>query len=168
MKTGLTITADNVGKVMAGIAILATNRVMVGVPAEDAERSQDDDERGPINNAALLYIHENGAPEAGIPARASLVPGIESVQGKIEEGLRAAADDAVEGRVDGVMRKLAAIGLIAQNAVRRKITTGPFTPLAPKTLAARRRRGRTGDKPLIDTAQMRAAVTYVLRKVSGR
>ena len=35
--------------------------------------------------------------------------------------------------------------------------------LAPVTLAQRRRRGRTGEKPLIDTAQMQRSVTHVVR-----
>jgi hypothetical protein len=49
--------------------------------------------------------------------------------------------------------------------VRAFITAGQgFAPLAAATLAARRRKGRTGTKPLIDTGQLRRAITYVLRR----
>jgi hypothetical protein len=69
-----------------------------------------------------------------------------------------------------------------QNAVRTKITDGPFAPLADSTLRARARRGRKGAvaelksraqgnapnnanaKPLIDTGQLRKSITYVVRK----
>jgi hypothetical protein len=54
-------------------------------------------------------------------------------------------------------------GLIAESSVRKKINEGPFEPLAPKTLQERKRRGRTGEKPLIDTGQLRNSVTYVIR-----
>ncbi len=54
-------------------------------------------------------------------------------------------------------------GLMGQDAVRGKITSGPFVPLAPATLRARKAKGRTGEKPLIDTGQLRAAYTYVIR-----
>jgi hypothetical protein len=35
--------------------------------------------------------------------------------------------------------------------------------LAERTLAARKARGRTGEKPLIDTGQLRNAVTFVVQ-----
>ena len=83
MKSGLTVVFDETAKVIDGITKLASTRVMVGVPAEKGSRSDGE----PINNAALLYIHDNGAPEAGIPARETLMPGIMSVQGEINAGL---------------------------------------------------------------------------------
>jgi len=48
--------------------------------------------------------------------------------------------------------------------VKAKISSGPFKKLADATLAARRRRGRTGTKPLQDTDQLLNSVTYVMRK----
>ena len=55
------------------------------------------------------------------------------------------------------------IGLQGADAVRAKITSGPFVPLAPKTLAKRRAKGRKGDKPLIDTGALQRAYTYAIR-----
>lgn len=160
MKSGAQTIVDNVAKAIAGIEKLATTRVMVGVPAENGSRQDSQ----PINNAGLAYIHENGAPEAGIPARPFLKPGIETKQAEISEGLKKAGNAALDGKPDAVDRGFHRVGLIGQNAVRAKITDGPFTPLAEATLAARRARGRTGTKPLIDTGQLRNALTYVIRK----
>jgi len=161
MKSGLTITIDEVAKVVGAMRSLASQRVLVGVPAAEAGRR---DEDTGINNAELGYIHDRGAPEVNIPARPFLEPGIKDVQPAIEDGLKSAADAAFMGRQEAVDRQLNAIGLKAQAAVRAKITTGPFVPLKLATLAARRRRGRTGTKPLIDTGQLRNAINYVIRK----
>jgi hypothetical protein len=163
VKSGVTTVVDNVAKVLAGMNALATQRVMVGIPSTKADRREDG---SPINNAQLGYIHENGAPEVNIPARPFLLPGVRADQAKIEEGLRAAANSAFDGKPEQLQRDLTRVGLIGQAAVRKKITDGPFEPLKPATLAARRRRGRTGTKPLIDTAQLRAAINFVIRKVN--
>lgn len=162
------IVRDELPKLNAALRALTANRVLVGIPAEDALRRPDPDEGGPpINNAALLYIHEHGAPEANIPARPSLFPGIATVQGEINKRFETCARDALAGKTVNVTRTLTIVGLIAQNAVKAKITEGPFIPLAPATLAARRRKGRTGERPLIDTGQMRNAVTFVIRPANA-
>lgn len=159
MKNGVTVIVDDTTKVVSGLNLLASTRVMVGVPAEKTNRDD------PITNAALAYIHDHGAPEVGIPARPFMEPGIESVQVKIEDTLYLTAQAASDGKPEAVERGFQRAGLIAQAGIRAKITEGPFEPLKPSTLAARRRRGRTGTKPLLDTGQMRNAINYVIRKV---
>ena len=160
MKPGLQTLVDNVARFTAGIERLASTRVMVGVPAEKGSRQDGE----PINNAALAYVHENGAPEAGIPARPFLKPGIADKQTEIAAALEKTGRAAMDGKPEVVDRGFNIVGLIGQNAVRAKINDGPFTPLAEATLAARRARGRTGTKPLIDTGQLRNSLTYVIRK----
>lgn len=171
-KTGVTVVLDRVQEVIKGIDLLASQRVMVGIPADKAARK----DGSPISNAALLYIHDHGAPEVNIPARESLKPGVENVKGEIGDGLKKAGEFALDGRPDAVDRQFHRVGAIGRDAVKLKIGTGPFVPLKPSTIAKRRRRSK-GSKyrrkavtaadttPLIDTAQMRNAVNYVLRKV---
>jgi len=158
------VLLDNTSKVLKGLGELAETRVMAGIPAEKGVRSEGD--TSPINNAQLMYIHENGAPEANIPARPVVVPGVKSVQGAITKGLAKAGTQAMAGDLNGMRKSFNAVGIIAQNAMRKRISEGPFEPLSERTLAARRARGRTGDKPLIDTGQLRRALSYVVRKVS--
>lgn len=157
--SGVKTTIDKLRGVQSALRLLSSRRVMVGIPSTTAGRKE-----GPITSAALGYIHENGAPEVGIPARPFLVPGVASVQDQTAAGLRRALDQALAGRPDAADRSLHAVGLRAQSAVKAKIKTGPFAPLSERTLAARRRRGVTRTKPLIDTAQMLNAVTYVIRE----
>lgn len=159
-KIGLQTIVDNVAKVAAGIEKLATTRVMVGVPAEKGARQDDE----PINNAALAYIMDNGAPEAGIPARPFMRPGIMAKQAEITAALRKTGEAALDGP-ERAEKGFHRVGLIGQAAVRAKINDGPFQPLADSTIEDRRARGRTGTKPLIDTGQLRNAINYVIRKV---
>lgn len=156
------ITTDNVAKVLASIQELAGKQVMVGIPASKAEREEGDTE--PINNAQLGYIHEYGAPASNIPARPFLIPGVAHAQESINNHLQKAAKAAMNGDDEKVDVELNATGLIAQAGARNEINSGAFEALSASTLAARRKRGRTGDKPLIDTGQLRNAITYVIRK----
>lgn len=156
------ITKDDVAKVLASIQELASKQVMVGIPASKAEREEGDEE--PINNAQLGYIHEFGSPKANIPARPFLNPGIKRAQESINNHLQKAAKAAMDGNEEKVDVELNATGLVAQAGARYEINNGDLAPLAESTIAARKRRGRTGTKPLIDTGQLRNSITYVIRK----
>lgn len=146
-------------RVIEGLRAIALTQVMVGVPAEKDSREGGQ----PINNAALAYIHTNGAPEAGIPARPWLEPGIRDIQPEIVRRQEGVLKLALDGRPDAVDRAQNALGLRAVSSVKARLKAGPHVPLKESTLAARRRRGRTGTKPLIDTGQLLNANTYVIR-----
>lgn len=175
------ITKDDVGKLIASVQGLTAQQVLVGIPSTKAGRKE-----GPITNAAIGYIHENGAPEINLPARPFLVPGVRESQDKWLPYLKAAALAAIDRKgIEAVDAKLHSVGLIAQNAVKLRIRSGPFAPLSPATLRQRlaklqAKRGidkisgkRWRDvtlndvtiRILIDTAQLLNAVTYVIRKV---
>jgi hypothetical protein len=164
VKSGLTVVRDDLAKVAAGIALLATSRVLVGVPAAETNRKAEDGKPPKITNAGIAYVQDLGSPELNIPARPFLRPGVEAVQGQIEHRMKQAGDAALNGKPDVVDRALHAVGLIAQASVRKKIVDGPFIPLAPATLAARRRKGFAGTKPLTVTGQLRNAISYVIRR----
>lgn len=156
------ITTDNVAKVLATIQELAGKQVLVGIPASKATREEGDAE--PINNAQLGHIHEYGAPASNIPARPFLIPGVARAQESINGHLQKAAKAAMDGNEEKVDVELNATGLVAQAGARYEINNGDLAPLSDQTLAARRKRGRTGIKPLIDTGQLRNAITYVIRE----
>ena len=69
--SGVFKVVDNLRKLTQGIEVLTTMQVMVGVPDDKSGRRE-----GEINNAELAYIHDKGAPEANIPARPFMEPGI--------------------------------------------------------------------------------------------
>jgi hypothetical protein len=162
---GVQITKDDLPKLRAAIETLTGSRVMVGVPAEAALRQPEPGEPSTVNNAMLAYIQENGLSEMGIPARPFLKPTVESLRSQIAERFKTLALNALRGSPDAAQKGLHALGLFVSTAVKLKINTGPCQPLAERTLAARRARGRLGTKPLIDTGQLRNAITYVVKKI---
>ena len=166
MKSGVSIVKDNLKKVMVALNSFPDKDVLVGIPADTTARKNDIGGAVPVSemtNAQLGYIHEFGAPEHNIPARPFLYPGLRGVKTHIAAYFKQYGLAAMKGSKEGMDRALHSMGILGMNAVRRKITVGPFVPLKASTLAARRRRGRTGTRPLIDTGQLRAAITYVIR-----
>lgn len=166
---GVKITKDNVPAVLKSIQDMVAMKLLIGIPAEHAGRKGDAaaaaaGESTPLNNAEIGYIQETGSPANNIPARPFLVPGVAKIEDKAVVRLKKGASDALDGDAYAAGRALVAAGLMAQASVRETITAGISPALAPSTLAARRRRGRTGTIPLIDTAQLRNAITYVLRR----
>lgn len=163
-KIGVTITQDRVKQVKLTMLALASQDVLVGIPDINAAREPDPNEPTDINNAQIGYMMEFGVPEQNIPARPSLVPGVQDALPRIQDRQRKTAVVALDGDLSAIERGLNGVGLIAQAAVRHKIDTGPFVPLAEVTLARRRAHGRTGTKPLLDKGEFRNAQNYVIRK----
>ena len=152
------MTKDNLAEFMRGVRSLAKRDVLVGIPGDGMQRKAGD----AMDNATLGYIHEFGAPGANIPARPFLIPGVASVKGKTSDRLGRGMGAALSGDFAECDRQMHAAGMIAQNAVKALINSGIAPALAPRTLANRRARGRTGEVSLIDTGQLRNAITYVV------
>lgn len=174
---------------MASLQLLAQTEVLVGFPEENADRKEDEDSKEPITNAALGYIHDNGAPDQNIPARPFMGPGIEAAKDKLADKLGQVMKAVLKGGgPDVVERGQHQVGFIAANSIKRAINEGIPPPLAESTLKSRVRRksamkgalqelDRRWDdqapsvefaKPLVETAQMRNAVNYAIRAKSRR
>lgn len=161
---GVTVKVDLTDKLLKSLAALTKDRCLVGVPASNADRDPEPGESPDVNNAMIGYIMETGSPAKNIPARPFLVPGVENAKDEVAKRYAAGAKAMLNGKTDTLEPTHNAVGLIAVASVQEKITDGPFVPLAPRTLAARRARGRTGEMPLIDTDQLRRAQNYVIRR----
>ena len=160
MKSGLTVRVDAAKSILDALKTLANKDVLVGIPESKDER---DDNESEIGNAAIGYINENGSPAQNIPPRPHLKPGVKSVEQDFMPHLKAAAQKALDGNAEGAVTFLDRAGTVAANGVKRYITSTGFTPLADATIANRLRRGRTGNKPLIDTGEYRRSITHVVR-----
>lgn len=182
---GVKVTKDFLPQFRKDMETLAGLQVLVGFPEDNAKERKGNEQ---ITNAALGWIHDNGAPEVGIPARPFMIPGIEREKDKIEAALVRSANTVLRPRKPNQGLRgdpkagLNAAGLIAQRSIRATINEGIPPPLSEATLRARAARGRKGAqqelenraqgkpastilaKPLVDTGQMRNAVNYVIRK----
>ena len=156
-------TKSNTAQFRKALELLLKREVLVGIPAANAARDPEPGETTAATNALIGYVMEYGSPAQNIPARPFLHPGVANARAGIELHMKKAGQLALRGKADEIGQELEKVGLIAAASVQKKITEGPFQPLKPDTLAARRRRGRTGERPLNDTGQLRRAVTYVVR-----
>ena len=57
-------TIKSAENLMADLQAIAQYQVLVGVPEEKDTRL-----KGEVGNAMLAYVHDNGSPKQGIPAR---------------------------------------------------------------------------------------------------
>lgn len=159
---GVKIITDKTADVLKSIKKLTTSQLLVGIPMEESKRKDDDT---PIDNATLGFIHEFGSPAANIPARPSLIPGVQKVSEKCADIIAKGAMDALSDGPGALEKAYVKAGLIAQASVRATLTAGEgFEPLAESTLTARERAGAKGTKPLIRTGQLRNSFTFVVRK----
>jgi hypothetical protein len=164
MKSGARMTKDSMAVLRRSVEDLAKQRVLVGIPSDEATRVNDDGSVSPINNAALGYLVEHGSPANNTPERPFLVPGVQESLPQANPRIGKAGSKMLAGDPAGAEKEFHAVGLIAQASVKRKMNVGPFAKLADSTLAARRRRGVTRTTPTVDTANLQAHITYVVRK----
>lgn len=127
--------------------------VLVGIPAE-----QNAAHKGGVTNAELLYIHNNGAPGAGIPARPVLEPGIQETSESIRPLLHEGIKKALNGDLGSANAAYQKAGMLGTSGVQGKFGVG-LTALKPETV---KRKGSS--LPLIDTGSLRKAITYVVRE----
>lgn len=188
LPANLKITKDQSEQLRASLAVLMDREVLVGFPEETSDRQSDEltAQGQQITNAALGYIHDNGAPEANIPQREFMRPAIDGIRDKITKRLAGMARKAVVffAGAEEATKGFERLGLEAELAIKNKINEGIPPPLSDRTLRERANRGTKGRqgalwelawreagadpgtelaKPLIDTAQMRNAVKYVIR-----
>lgn len=153
------IKTDRLKEVLESINGLVKKEVLVGIPD-----SRPEDTKKPITKAQIAYILDGGSPANNIPARPFLVPGVASVQGRISVQLGKAADAALGSDLAGAEKRMGGAGQIAVDAVKLRINSNIQPALSEATLEDRRRRGVTRENTLVDTGEMRDAVTYVIRK----
>lgn len=166
IKGKIEVKKDNLKSLTENLRSLTKKDVLVGIPAEKAQRTPDPSDPNPISNAEIGYIMETGSPAANIPARPHMIPAIKENRQKIAELLKLAGKAALDGDAAGVFRCMNAAGMFTANAIKKKITDGVPPPLAASTIAARQRQGFSGETPLLRTGQYRNSITYVLRDSS--
>lgn len=161
----VTTSRSNIGNLAAAMKILEANQVLVGVPAEKAPRTAEEARatKSKINNAALAYIHNFGSPTQNIPQREFLFTGLKNAQDGITVRMNKAGQAALDGDANDVKNALMAVGIIATSAIKARINSNIPPPLKRGTIMARRRRGRTGTRTLVDTGQLRNSISFVIR-----
>src|SRR5271154_410441 len=112
MTATVKVMVDHSGEIKKSLDKLKKSQVLVGVPADKAQRDPAEGQ-GPINNAALAYIHNFGMPSQNIPARPFMEPGIKDNANEITPRLEQAARAGIVGDTAGVVKGLTAAGVVA-------------------------------------------------------
>jgi hypothetical protein len=143
---------------MAKLKKLGDVRIYVGIQEADNER-ENVRTKGSETNAQLLYLHSQGSPIRNIPARPVIEPAIDSVVNELRPELRAGGQAWLKGERPRAMQSFRKVGRIARDAARGWFTNpmNNWPPNAPSTV---RHKGR--DAPLLDTEQMRKAISFVI------
>ena len=129
-------------------------QLVAGIPNDETSR----EDSGEITNAELGIIHEWGAPEKGIPERSFM----RSTMSEEMENLGRLSKTQIALCLEGNISPhdvFATIGAYLQGKIVDKITDGEFVPNNENTV---KRKGSS--KPLIDTGQLRASITYEVRE----
>lgn len=185
------VKLDRVPALLAALDTLTKQSVFIGIPGEKAGRK--DAENG-VTNAMLGYVHEYGSPAQNIPARPFLEPAAEQIQDQVGSMLAKGAEAMMAGNAAAATKALHAAGQVGVNTARKIMQAGEgYAPLTrgavrsrlyramgalrqrdnPKAWAKRKKqlldtRSRytlEGAEPLVDTAQLRNSITYVVREV---
>jgi hypothetical protein len=144
----VTTKVDKLPELKKRLALLARHAVYVGVPSDgdagEGSNERDDDSKEPMNNATLAYIHDNGAPASGIPARPFMKPGIEAskdfVSGKIKAAMKSLLKTGDEEALDSGLER---VGMYAANSIKGIIRAGIQPALKPSTVLTRYRKRKT-------------------------
>jgi len=103
--------------------------------------------------AYIAAIQEFGVPSKNIPPRL----GFRETAAKRQKSWRAfieqAAGQVLKGEMNGE-EAMEALALMARGDLFRRINSNPLPELSKRTLAARRRKGRTHENRLIDSGRM--------------
>ena len=111
------------------------------------------------NGASILQVAIwNNFGTSKIPSRPFMKMATKQIQAVSSPIIQAVIAKINAGKTDG-KKELEILAIQAQGIIQTTITDGGFAPNAPSTIAAK----KGSEQPLIDSGDMRKAVTYVIR-----
>jgi len=125
-----------------------SKNVLVGYPEETGNYNEG------TSIAMVAAVHEFGTDT--VPARPTLRPGVANARKDIEGFISEQAPLVIDGSADPES-VMTGVGAIAQASVQQEIRDLKAPPNKPATV---KRKGSSN--PLIDTGEMRGAVTFVV------
>jgi hypothetical protein len=137
--------------------------VFVGIQAEDNERSGRNGD-SEYSNAQLLYLLSRGSRLADIPPRPLIEPALKAHHNEISKMLGVALKHSQNGNSKALNNQLEKIGKFAVSAINDWFydARNGWAPNSPSTI-----RSKGSDVPLIDTSEMKDAISYRVIKHRG-
>lgn len=161
--------ASDWNKLVEAMQFIRNNEVYVGIPQDENKREEENEE---ITNAELLFIHTNGSPVNNIPPRPVIEPAIRDDNERLIKMMAKAAQLAFDGKESEALDQLKKTGMRGQNVSRGWFTNpkNGWKPNSPFTIRKKKQGKPEGytPRPLIDTGQLRKAITYFVKTKGGR
>lgn len=126
----------------------------VGIPSDKNEREKSVE----VTNAELGIIHEFGVPERGIPERSFMRSTASEEANNLGRLANIQIAECLKGETSSY-DAFATIGAYLQGKIVEKITDGNFEENTKETIKRKK-----SSKPLIDTGQLRASITYEIKE----
>ena len=165
MKFTFVEDTGKIEKIFQGIKTLGATEVEVGLPSSAGGQL-----------AFILGVQEHGSPVMRIPPRPVIGPGLaqEDVRAEMAEGLRQAAEAALDGDEDGIAAGFEAAGKAGADGIRAYIDAGIKPGNSPVTISGGwiyNRVAKTGmlvggkgfDKPLYETGELYGAFSWEVK-----
>jgi hypothetical protein len=148
---------DNSEVSNAELAYMHTHGVRRGSMINDMQG--DIDNGVAYSKAHQMYIQANGSPLWKSPPRPIIEPAIENSKDKIAKQLQIAATKALDGDQNGAREQLKKVGLLGEKVAREwfRNPANGWPQNSPDTVAM-----KGSDRPLVDTGQLRKAITHVV------
>lgn len=143
--------------------VYALDSPKVSIGIHEQEGAEEHAEAG-MTVVALGAIHEFGL--GNVPERSFIRAWFDENQDRAKEALRRLMVSVVEGK----RQPQQALELFAQWALgemQKRMAEGIPPALQPETLRKKTREGKTGEKPLIDTGQLRSSLSYEILDGDG-
>ena len=155
--TKVTDTDRGAGDLVKRLRALAksTRRVKVGI-LSDAPKKARKGSAGKLSLLEVAIVHEFGAPAANIPQRSFIRATIDERAADIARLQRVVAQRVAMGEITEE-QGLAQIGAKVAGWIKARIADGIAPPLAESTV-----RRKKSTKPLVDTGQLRSAITHAV------
>jgi HK97 gp10 family phage protein len=143
-----------VGSVYAnlGQSLVGPKQVKVGFPAGEAD--QDNIQKAIWNEFGTRGGASGGGWGGPIPERPFMRNAVRDNKSKYRNALRTSAAKILTGQT-GLKTVLSKLGILGQGDIQAEITALMSPPNSPVTVAL-----KGSSKPLIDSGEMRGAVTY--------
>lgn len=131
--------------------------VKVGFVGSTGEATHKESE---MTVAQLAAIHEYGSEDGTIPERSFIRGTLTKEAQKIQSVIQNLLKNIIFQKTD-TQTALGRLGLFGVSLIKNRITTERIPPpLKPATVQAKTRDGKTGEVPLVDTAQMLNSIRH--------
>ena len=143
--------AGALGRLVDTVRSMGLNKVEVGLPAGGSHSGTD------LSMHELGMVHEYGSATRNIPARPFIAPPIKQNVANYKKIMKSQAKLLIFRRTT-LNAALSIIGEAGKRDIQDYMLSANFKPLKAETI---KRKGSS--KPLIDTGQMRNAITYEIK-----